>query len=39
MDAVTEVWNASQLERRPLGSGSAMVTVRWHCRRPNGSTI
>jgi hypothetical protein len=32
-------WSIGHLERRPLGSGAAMVTVRWHCRRPDGTTI
>jgi ketosteroid isomerase-like protein len=32
-------WSIGRLDRRPLGSDAAMVTVRWHCRRPDGSTI
>jgi ketosteroid isomerase-like protein len=32
-------WSIGHLERRPLGNGAAMVTVRWRCRRPDGSTI
>ena len=33
------IWSIGRLERRLLGSDAAMVTVRWHCRRPDGSTI
>ena len=32
-------WSIADLERRPLGDAAAMVTVRWRCRRPDGSTI
>jgi alpha-glucosidase (family GH31 glycosyl hydrolase) len=32
-------WSVGDLDPRPLGRGAAMVTVRWRCRRPDGSTI
>ena len=32
-------WSIGHLDRRSLGSDAAMVTVRWHCRRPDGSMI
>ena len=32
-------WSIGHLERRLLGNDAAIVTVRWHCRRPDGSTI
>jgi len=32
-------WTIGQLDPRPLGSDAAMVTVRWLCRRPDGSTL
>ena len=32
-------WSIGNLERRPLGSDAAMVTVRWHCRRSDGSML
>ncbi len=34
-----QAWSIGRLERRLLGSDAAMVTVRWRCRRPDGSTI
>lgn len=32
-------WSIAELDARPLGRDAAMVTVRWVCRRPDGSTI
>jgi hypothetical protein len=32
-------WSIAELDPRPLGRDAAMVTVRWVCRRPDGSTI
>lgn len=32
-------WSVGDLDPRPLGRDAAMVTVRWRCRRPDGSTI
>jgi ketosteroid isomerase-like protein len=31
--------SVGDLDPRPLGRDAAMVTVRWTCRRPDGSTI
>jgi catechol 2,3-dioxygenase-like lactoylglutathione lyase family enzyme len=32
-------WSIGHLERRPLGSDAAVVTVRWRSRRPDGTTV
>ena len=32
-------WAIAELDPRPLGRDAALVTVRWVCRRPDGSTI
>jgi hypothetical protein len=32
-------WSIADLDPLPLGRDAAMVTVRWVCRRPDGSTI
>jgi hypothetical protein len=35
----THAWSIGDLQVRRLGRDAAMVTVRWICRRPDGSTI
>jgi hypothetical protein len=35
----THTWSIGELDPRRLGRDAAMVTVRWVCRRPDGSTI
>ena len=34
-----DTWSVGEFDPRPLGRDAAMVTVRWTCRRPDGSTI